>query len=250
VAEGLATRLHRPVDLVGTVGDGRQRLEAARALRPDVIVADMAMPVVRGLAARRQLTAERLDANVILLTMHADAQLATEAWRAGASGDVLKHAAGEERMRAMQAVVEGRVSLTPRLTKDVLTPCTEPTPQPAVPLTPRQREGLQRLAAGRRMQEIAATLQLSTRTVKTHNYQLMRRLGVDSTAALVRSALELGLVGRSRGPMVPLARRSGWFRSGAPRIGTDPLPRTCPTVTPPAKAAIFLSRHEAVSQER
>jgi DNA-binding NarL/FixJ family response regulator len=196
MAEGLASLLTGHVDLVGTVGDGRQLLEAARELRPDVIVADIAMPVLSGLEALRQLTAERIDTKVIFLTMHADAQLATEALRAGASGYVLKHSAGEELIRAIQEVVEGRVYLTPLLTKDVITTLTEPTTQPAVPLTPRQREVLRLIAEGRRMKEIAATLQLSTRTVETHKYEMMRALGVDSTAALVRYAIQLGLVAR------------------------------------------------------
>jgi DNA-binding NarL/FixJ family response regulator len=196
VAEGLASMLNSHVDLMGTVGDGGQLLEAARELRPDVIVADMAMPVLSGLEVLRRLKAERIDAKVIFLTMHADAQLATEALRAGASGYVLKHSAGEELIRAIQEVVEGRVYLTPLLTKDVITTLTEPTTQPAVPLTPRQREVLRLIAEGRRMKEIAATLQLSTRTVETHKYEMMRALGVDSTAALVRYAIQLGLVAR------------------------------------------------------
>ena len=196
VAEGLASLLKGHFDLMGTVGDGSQLLEAARELRPDVIVADMAMPVLSGLEALRRLKAEGLDAKVIFLTMHADAQLATEALRAGASGYVLKHSAGEELIRAIQEVLEGRVYLTPLLTKDVITTLTEPTTQPAVQLTPRQREVLQLIAEGRRMKEIAATLQLSTRTVETHKYQMMQALGVDSTAALVRYAIQLGLVAR------------------------------------------------------
>jgi DNA-binding NarL/FixJ family response regulator len=194
VAEGLATLLKGHFDLVGTVGDGSQLIDATRELRPDVIVADMAMPVLSGLEALRQLKAERIDAKVIFLTMHADAQLATEALRAGASGYVLKHSAGEELFRAIQEVVQGRVYLTPLLTKDVITALTDPTTQPAVTLSPRQREVLRLIAEGRRMKEIAATLQLSTRTVETHKYEMMRALGVDNTAALVRYAIELGLV--------------------------------------------------------
>jgi DNA-binding NarL/FixJ family response regulator len=194
VAEGLATLLKGHFDLVGTVGDGQLLLEAARKLRPDVIVADIAMPVLSGLEALRRLKAEGLDARVIFLTMHADAQLATEALRAGASGYVLKHSAGEELIRAIQEVVEGRVYLTPLLIKDVITTLTEPATQSAVQLTPRQREVLRLIAEGRRMKEIAATLQLSTRTVETHKYQMMHALGVDSTAALVRYAIQLGLV--------------------------------------------------------
>jgi DNA-binding NarL/FixJ family response regulator len=124
----LVTLLKGRFDLVGTVGDGSQLLEAARELRPDVIVADIAMPVLSGLEALRRLKAECIDAKVIFLTMHADAQLATEALRAGASGYVLKHSAGEELIRAIQEVLEAGL-FTPLLTKDVITTLTEPATQ-------------------------------------------------------------------------------------------------------------------------
>src|SRR5689334_11997309 len=90
VAEGLATLLKGNFDLLGTVGDGNELIDAARKLRPDVIVADISMPVVSGLEALRRLKTTKSDAKIIFLTMHADAQLATEAFRAGASGYVLK----------------------------------------------------------------------------------------------------------------------------------------------------------------
>src|SRR5262245_42819971 len=151
VAEGLATLLKDHFDLVATVGDGRQLLEAAQGLQPEVIVADLAMPVMSGLEALRQLKAAGIDAKVIFLTMHADAQLASEALRCGASGYVLKHSAGEELIRAIREVLEGRVYLTPLLTREVLSTLTEPAVQPTMQLTPRQREVLQLIAEGRRM---------------------------------------------------------------------------------------------------
>ena len=130
------------------------------------------------------------------LTMHADAELATEAFRAGACGYVLKQSAGEELITAIQEVLQGRTYLTPLITKDVIATLTESTPQPAVKLTPRQREVLQLIAEGRRMKEIAAILELSTRTVETHKYEMMRALKVESTAELVRYAIQIGLVAR------------------------------------------------------
>jgi DNA-binding NarL/FixJ family response regulator len=196
VAQGLASLLRDDFDLVGTVGDGKALIDAAQRLQPDVIVADLAMPVMDGLEALHRLKAARLDAKVILLTMHADAQLATEALRAGASGYVLKHAAGEELITAMQEVLQGRTYLTPLIANDVITSLMAPEKQASVTLTPRQREVLRLIAEGRRMKEIAATLQLSTRTVETHKYDMMRALGVQSTAELVRYAIHLGLVAR------------------------------------------------------
>jgi DNA-binding NarL/FixJ family response regulator len=194
VAQGLASLLRDDFDLVGTVGDGAALLDAAQRLRPDVIVADMAMPVMDGLEALHQLTVARLNAKIIFLTMHADAQLATKALRAGASGYVLKHSAGEELITAIQEVLQGRTYLTPRIAQDVITSLMAPEQPAAVTLTPRQREVLRLIAEGRRMKEIAATLQLSTRTVETHKYDIMRALGVQSTAELVRYAIHLGLV--------------------------------------------------------
>src|SRR5262245_50650378 len=93
VAQGLASLLREDFDFIGTVGDGKALLDAARRLQPDVIVADVEMPVMGGLEALRRLAAEGVEARVIFLTAHSDAQIAAEAMRAGASGFVLKHAA-------------------------------------------------------------------------------------------------------------------------------------------------------------
>jgi DNA-binding NarL/FixJ family response regulator len=195
VAEGLATLLKDHFDLLETVGDGSALIDAARKLRPDVIVTDIAMPVLSGLEALRRLKATRNEAKVIFLTMHADAQLATEAFRAGASGYVLKQSAGEELIAAIQEVLKGRTYLTPLITKNVIANLTESTP-PTVKLTPRQREVLRLIADGRRMKEIGAILELSTRTVESHKYEMMRALGVESTAELVRYAIQIGLAAR------------------------------------------------------
>jgi len=186
VAEGLAGLLGQEFILLGTVTDGSQLLEAARKHRPDVIVSDIAMPGMTGLEVLRKLRAESLPSRVIFLTMHADAPLAAEALRAGASGFVVKHAAGEELLTAIHEALAGRTYLTPRLTKDVLE-LTKKT------LTARQREVLGLIAKGRTMKEIAAELRLSARTVETHKYQMMEALRVSSTAELIRHAIEYGL---------------------------------------------------------
>jgi DNA-binding NarL/FixJ family response regulator len=194
VVEGLAALLKDRFDLVGSVGDGSALIEAARKLRPDVVIADMAMPVLSGLEALRRLKAAKSAAKVIILTMHPDAELAAEAFRAGASGYVLKVSAGEELVTAIQEVVQGRMYLTPLITRDVIATLSEPAQKPAVKLSPRQREVLRFIAEGRRMKEIAAILQLSPRTVESHKYEMMRALGVESTAELVRYAIQIGLV--------------------------------------------------------
>jgi DNA-binding NarL/FixJ family response regulator len=196
VAEGLAGLLRGEFDLVGTVGDGGALVEAARRLRPDVVVADIAMPVLSGLDALRRLKAEGIDLKVVLLTMHADAHLASEALGAGAAGYVVKHAAGEELLRAIRDVLQGLVYVTPLLAKDVIAAWTAPGAPPGVKLTRRQREVLHLVAQGRTMKEVAAALHLSPRTVETHKYKMMQALGLQTTAELIRYALDHGIVPR------------------------------------------------------
>jgi DNA-binding NarL/FixJ family response regulator len=192
--EGLVSLLKDRFDVVGTVGDGHQLVEAAGRLRPDVIVADVSMPVLTGLEALRRLKAKPLAAKVIVLTMHADARLAREALKAGASGFVLKQSSGDELVTAIQEVLQGRTYLTPALTKDVISLMSDVADPSEVEVTPRQREILRHIVKGKRMKEIAAALDLSTRTVETLKYELMRALNVHSTAELVRYAIERHLV--------------------------------------------------------
>jgi DNA-binding NarL/FixJ family response regulator len=194
VAEGLGSLLKEHHELVGTAANGLELVKEAIRLKPDVIVADVSMPVLSGLDAVRRLKREGLDARVIFVTMHADAQLAAEALRVGASGYLLKQSAGEELITAVQEATLGRVYLTPLIAKDLIATLSASGADSAERLTPRQREVLRLIAEGRRMKEIAAVLQLSTRTVETHKYEMMQTLGIQSTAELVRYAIHHGLV--------------------------------------------------------
>ena len=193
VLEGLASLLRSEFSLVGTVADGARLIEAARRLRPEVIVTDVAMPGMSGIEALRRIKAEALAAKVIFLTMHADAQLAAEALRAGASGFVVKHAAGKELIAAIHTALRGGRYLTPHLASDVLTTLADGGTAGVRTLTPRQREVASMIAEGRTMKEVAAALRLSPRTVETHKYQIMTALGLQTTAELIRYALEHGL---------------------------------------------------------
>src|SRR4051812_15248813 len=189
VMEGLVRLLQEhDFEVVDAVGDGERLIEAARRLRPDAIVTDLSMPGMSGLDVLSHLAEEGIDSKVIVLTMHNDATLATRALRAGAAGFLLKHSAGEELVEAIRQALQGRVYLTPVLTRDVMTQMSAPATEPQ--LTIRQREVLRLILEGRRMKEIAASLQLSTRTVETHKYEMMAALGVDSTASLIKYALE------------------------------------------------------------
>ena len=194
VMEGLTGLLKVDFDVVGAVSDGRMLVDAAKRLRPDVVVTDISMPGMNGLEACRQLRAEGIEAKVIFLTMHGG-QLATEALQAGASGFLLKHSAGEELVTAIREVLQGHVYLTPAVTRDVIAGMSagQPTAPPA--LTPRQREVLRFIIEGRRMKEIGALLDLSPRTVETHKYEMMQTLGVKTTAELIRYAIEHHLAG-------------------------------------------------------
>jgi DNA-binding NarL/FixJ family response regulator len=198
VTEGLASLLRSEFSLVGTVLDGGGLIEAARRLRPDVIVTDVAMPGMSGVEALRRLKADAIAAKVVFLTMHADAQLAAEALRAGASGFVVKHAAGKELIAAIHAVLRGGRYLPPGLASDVLTTLVDGDTSGTGPLTPRQREVLSLISEGRTMKEVAAALRLSPRTVETHKYQIMEVLQLRTTAELIRYAIEHGLTAPPR----------------------------------------------------
>lgn len=195
VKEGLVSLLEEhDFDVVGAVGDGQLLVEEARRLRPDVIVTDLAMPKLSGLDVLARLKAEQVDSKVIVLTMHKDGELATRAMRAGASGFLLKDSAGEELVSAIHQVLQGRVFLTPALTRDVMERMAAPVDHSPRELTTRQSDVLRLLVEGRRMKEIGATLGLSPRTVETHKYEMMQALGVHSTAELVRYALKHRLI--------------------------------------------------------
>ena len=194
--EGLARLLAaHGYTVVASVGDGNALLEKARELRPDVIVTDISMPSgPSGLDVVARLKSEKIASKVIVLTMHSDPALAMRATRDGASGYLLKESAGEELVTAIQQALLGRVYLTAALTKGVMDRLST-APGDATPeLTDRQRDVLRLIVEGRRMKEIAAALDLSTRTVETHKYEMMRVLGVGSTAELVRYAIERRLV--------------------------------------------------------
>ena len=194
IAEGLARLIEDVADLVGQVNDGLGLVQETRRLRPDIVVADITMPGMSGIDAMRQLKAEGCEARFIFLTIHAEARLAAEAMRSGASGYLLKQAAGNELFDAIQAVMNGRMYLTPLITGDVLRKLAGPTDVAERELTPRQRDVLRLLAQGKRMKEIAAELEISVRTVENHKAHLLHVLSLRSTADLVRFAIKQHIV--------------------------------------------------------
>jgi DNA-binding NarL/FixJ family response regulator len=191
VTEGLARLLKdHDFEVVGAVGNGQALLDAAKRMRPDVIVTDLSMPGLSGLDVLARLKAEGIDSKVIVLTMHKDADLATVAMRGGASGFLLKESAGDELLAAIRQALQGGVYLAPALTRDVMERMTGSSGASEPQLTVRQRDVLRLIVKGQRMKEIAANLGLSARTVETHKYEMMETLGLHSTAELVRYALD------------------------------------------------------------
>jgi two-component system, NarL family, response regulator NreC len=194
MVQGLGRLLEGEAEIVATASDGQQLVERARQHRPEIIVSDINMPGMSGLDAMRRLKADGLRSKFIFLTLHTDSRLASEAMRAGASGYLLKHAAAEELIAAIHAVMEGHTYLTPLMTREVLWALGQSDGVQSPALTPRQLDVLRLIAAGKRMKEIANELNISVRTVETHKQDLLQTLGLETTADLIKFAVRQGLV--------------------------------------------------------
>lgn len=193
VAEGLRSVLEPTYELVAIVGDGRELVEAAQRLDPDLIVADVTMPLLNGLDAVDQLRGLGCRAKVIFLTMHKDVLYAARALRSGASGFVLKHSAPTELLTAIHEALAGRTYVTPAIA-ELLKRSPDQAPDHNVLLTRRQREVLQLFAEGHSAKEVGKLLHISARTAEGHKAQIMSLLGASSTAELVQCAIRHGLV--------------------------------------------------------
>jgi DNA-binding NarL/FixJ family response regulator len=194
--EAFAQILQPKCEVVGAVGDGRALLAAAKELKPDVVVLDISMPLLNGLDAARQLGRKMPQVKIVFLTINEDPDMAADAMRAGASSYLLKSSAASELLQAIDESIKGRSYITPMVAKglmEALARGPDRTADSQLP-SPRQREVLQLLAEGRTMKEIARILKITPRTVAFHKYELMKQLGVRSTAELVKTALKLGVV--------------------------------------------------------
>ena len=188
VLEGLRGMLDEEFEVLPPVTNGRDLVETALRLRPDVVIADISMPMLNGIDAVRQLQEKGSAAKVVFLTMHADQTYATRALQAGGSAYVLKHSASDELVTAIHAVLAGKTYISP-----AMQPQDAPAPH-VLEVTPRQREVLQLLAEGKSAKEIGAILDISARTVEAHKYKMMDELGLKSTAQLVQYAIRHGIV--------------------------------------------------------
>jgi len=185
------------MEVLEETNNGRTAIELARILSPDVIIMDIAMHDLNGVEATRQITTELPEVKVIMLSMHSDRQMVTDALQAGASGYLLKDCEFEELVRAIETVVSNRTYLSPEIA-DILVENfvrkSSPSESSASSiLTPREREVLQLLAEGKSTKEIATSLCLSTKTVETHRRQMMEKLNIYTVAHLIKFAIRKGL---------------------------------------------------------
>lgn len=195
---GMRKLIEDQCDVVGMVEDGRALLEAADRLKPDLIILDISMPLLNGLDAARQLKKARPDVKLLFLTMHASPRYATEAFKAGGNGYLLKQSAASELPKAIDAILHGNHYLTPSIAKPVIDQAMRTDEGPSIKgadteLTARQREVLQLIGEGKGTKEIAAVLHVSVKTVEFHKTCLMNALDLHTTAALMRYAIARGL---------------------------------------------------------
>jgi DNA-binding NarL/FixJ family response regulator len=192
LVDALRSVLEPQCEVVGSASDGRSLLAAAEKLRPDVIVLDIAMPLLNGLDAGRQLKHKMPGVKLIYMTMNEDPYLIGEAFRAGASAFLLKQAAGFELIDAIAKVMKGERYLTSRAAAGLRNiSLREPKTRERAPgPSNREREVIQLLAEGRTMKEAAAMLKITTRTVAAHKYHAMELLQIKTNAELVQYAIK------------------------------------------------------------
>jgi len=191
VAEALHQLLAPYLDVVATVADGHALVGAALSLKPDAVVADVAMPLLNGLEACRQLKAKMPSLKFIFVTMNEDPDLAVEAMRAGASGYVSKKSAGSELLQAIRSALRGKTHVTPQIAREIQDSFVRNGHgrSHAKTLRPREREVIQLLAEGKSMKEAADVLNLTPRTIAFHKYNAMRELGLKTNADIFKFAV-------------------------------------------------------------
>jgi DNA-binding NarL/FixJ family response regulator len=192
---GMRAVLEPHYEIVGTVMDGRALVDAALRLHPQVIVMDIAMPLLNGIDAAVQIKKHLPAVKLLFVTMHDSPAYLVSALQAGASGYVLKSAASEELLEAIDGALNGRIYVSSRLSKESLGQFRDSSRvATALQLSPRERETLQLIAEGRTEKEIAFLLKISIKTVGFHRENIKRKLGLRTTAELTRYAIEQGLI--------------------------------------------------------
>jgi DNA-binding NarL/FixJ family response regulator len=210
VRQGLKALLsvEEDIEVVWEAGNGRQAVKMAQELHPDVVVMDIAMPILNGLEATSQIVSEGIPTKVLILSSYADDEYVHQLTEAGASGYLVKQAAASELIKAVREIAKGNAYFSPSILKRLLELYRESYVRGRAPgsgsehLTSREREVLQMVAEGSVNKQIAATLNLSIKTVEKHRQQLMDKLNIHDVAGLTRYAIAHGFVesmGRIRG---------------------------------------------------
>jgi DNA-binding NarL/FixJ family response regulator len=200
VREGLRMLLeaHRDIEVVGEASDGRQTIQKVKALCPDVVLIDIAMPEMNGIEATAHILKECSSAHVIILSMYSTTEYIFQAIKAGATGYLLKESAGREVIDAIRTVHRGRRYLSEQISDimvdDYFHKGKHTSPKsPLGLLSSREREVLQLVVEGKSSAEIAKTLNLSPKTVETYRSRLMTKLGIEDIPALVKFAIQHGI---------------------------------------------------------
>jgi two-component system response regulator NreC len=201
VRQGLRSILdgREGIQVVGEAKDGREAVEKAQQLQPDIVLMDLSMPLLSGLEATRQIKSQCPQIEVLVLTMHADEEYVFQILQAGASGYLLKQSAVGELVTAIQVVYEGDSYLSPAISRKVVGEYVRQAREqgqvdPYEQLTDREREVLHLIAEGHSTQEIADLLFISPKTVRGHRSSLTEKLGLHSSAELTRYAIRKGIV--------------------------------------------------------
>jgi DNA-binding NarL/FixJ family response regulator len=185
---------HADLEVIGEAGNGREAVELAEQLKPDVVVMDVSMPELNGIEATRRLIKAAPRLRVLALSMHKDSVYVREILRAGAQGFLLKDASEDDLITAVRAVSQGQGYISPAVSEAVLSDYRRHVTDPIDLLTSREREVLQMIAEGKTNKEIAGTLNLSIYTVDAHRGRIMEKLNLHSAGEIVRFAMRNGLI--------------------------------------------------------
>jgi len=195
VRQGFRALLEREgLPVVAEATNGREAVEMAQALNPDVAVLDLSMPILNGLEAAREILQACPRTRVVLLTMHTEEHQIAAALRIGIRGYLVKTQAAEDLVQAIKDVARGEIYLSPGVSRVVVEAYLAGSDRPEDPLTPRERQVLQLVAEGKTSKEVAALMGLTVKTAESYRTRIMEKLDIHDTAGLVRYAIRRGII--------------------------------------------------------
>lgn len=194
VRQALKALLEREFNVVGEAANGQEATELVMSLHPEVAVLDLAMPVLNGIDAVREIQRVAPETKTIILSMHTEPRYILEGLRSGAKGFVLKTHAADDLARAIREAARGESYLSPEISDTLVLACQNKLEVPPDPLSPRERQVLQLLAEGESSKEVASKLKISVKTAETYRTRIMTKLDIHQTANLVRYAIRRGVI--------------------------------------------------------